>query len=117
MSRNVNKFFHYVSSLVSSCVSGRLLELRGIVYGAVDRASYSMKRFALYFFSLFLAEFVIAEDAGVKRILARYQAIRPAAKDLGMYRLDWADSLGVALKRAAKENRPGLPNHHPRQVW
>ena len=65
-----------------------------------------MKRFALYFFSLFLAEFVVAEDAGVKRILARYQAIRPAAKDLGMYRLDWADSLEVALKRASKENRP-----------
>ena len=65
-----------------------------------------MKHFALYFFSLFLAEFVIAEDAGVKRILARYQAIRPAARDLGMYRLDWADSLDVALKRAAKEKRP-----------
>ena len=65
-----------------------------------------MKRFALYFFSLFLAGFVIAEDAGVKRVLARYQAIRPAAKDLGMYRLDWADSLEVALKRASKENRP-----------
>ena len=65
-----------------------------------------MKRFALYFFLLCLAEFVTAEDADVKRILARYQAIRPAAKDLGMYRLDWADSLEVALKRAAKENRP-----------
>ena len=65
-----------------------------------------MKRFALYFFSLFLAEFVIAEDAGVKRILARYQVIRPVAKDLGMYRLDWADSLDIALKRADKENRP-----------
>ena len=65
-----------------------------------------MKRFALYFISLFLVEFVIAKDAGVERILARYQAIRPATKDLGMYRLDWADSLDVALKRAAKENRP-----------
>ena len=65
-----------------------------------------MKRFAIFFFSLFLGGFVIAEDAGVKRILARYQAIRPAARDLGMYRLDWADSLDVALKRAAKEKRP-----------
>ena len=65
-----------------------------------------MKHFALYFFSLFLAEFVTAEDSGVKRILARYQSLRPAAKDLGMYRLDWADSLDIALKRAAKENRP-----------
>ena len=65
-----------------------------------------MTRLAIYFFSLLLTEFVIAEDAGVKRILARYQAIRPAAKDLGMYRLDWADSLDIALKRAARENRP-----------
>ena len=65
-----------------------------------------MRHFTLFFFSLFLSGFVTAEDAGVKRILARYQAIRPAAKDLGMYRLDWADSLDVALKRAAKEKRP-----------
>ena len=67
---------------------------------------FKMKRFAFYFFSLLLVGFIFAEDAGVKRILARYQAIRPAAKDLGMYRLDWADSLDIALKRAAKENRP-----------
>jgi hypothetical protein len=65
-----------------------------------------MRHFTLFFFSLFLSGFVTAEDAGVKRILARYQAIRPAARDLGMYRLDWADSLDVALKRAAKEKRP-----------
>ena len=65
-----------------------------------------MKRFVFLFFSLFLLGFVRGEDMGVKRILARYQAIRPAAKDLGMYRLDWADSLDEALKRAAKENRP-----------
>jgi len=65
-----------------------------------------MKKIALIFFSVFLAGFVKGEDVDVKRILARYQAIRPAAKDLGMYRLDWADSLDEALKRAAKENRP-----------
>ena len=65
-----------------------------------------MRHFTLFFFSLFLSGFVTAEDAGVKRILARYQAIRPAARDLGMYRLDWADSIDVALKRAAKEKRP-----------
>ena len=65
-----------------------------------------MRHFTIFFFSLFLSGFVTAEDAGVKRILARYQAIRPAARDLGMYRLDWADSLDIALKRAAKENRP-----------
>ena len=65
-----------------------------------------MKTIAIYFFTLLLGGFVKAEDADVKRIFARYQAIRPVAKDLGMYRLDWADSLDVALKRAAKENRP-----------
>ena len=65
-----------------------------------------MKNIALIFFSVFLAGFVKGEDVDAKRILARYQAIRPAAKDLGMYRLDWADSLDEALKRAAKENRP-----------
>ena len=65
-----------------------------------------MRHFTIFFFSLFCSGFVTAEGAGVKRILARYQAIRPAARDLGMYRLDWADSLDVALKRAAKEKRP-----------
>ena len=65
-----------------------------------------MKNIALIFFSVFLAGFVKGEDVDAKRILARYQAIRPTAKDLGMYRLDWADSLDEALKRAAKENRP-----------
>ena len=65
-----------------------------------------MRHFTIFFFSLFLSGFVTAEDAGVKRILARYQAIRPTARDLGMYRLDWADSLDVALTRAAKEKRP-----------
>ena len=65
-----------------------------------------MKRFAIIFGSVLLAGFAAAEDANPKRILARYQALRPAAKDLGMYRLDWADSLDVALKRAAKEKRP-----------
>ena len=65
-----------------------------------------MKNIALIFFSVFLVGFVKGEDVDVKRILVRYQAIRPAAKDLGMYRLDWADSLDEALKCAAKENRP-----------
>ena len=47
-----------------------------------------------------------AEKGNAKRILDRYQALRPLAKDLAMYRLDWADSLDVALKRAVKEKRP-----------
>jgi len=57
---------------------------------------------------LFLVVAVMGVAAGrdAKRILDRYQALRPQAKDLAMYRLDWAESLDVALKRAAKEKRP-----------
>ncbi len=65
-----------------------------------------MKRLSLILVSLLFSEFAGAEDGAVKRILARHQAIRPAARDLGMYRLDWADSLDVALKRAVTEKRP-----------
>jgi hypothetical protein len=54
----------------------------------------------------FLAGFAFAENPAAKRILAGYQALRPASRDLAMYRLDWAESLDVALKRAARENRP-----------
>ena len=54
----------------------------------------------------FLAGFALAEDSAAKRILAGHQALRPAAKDLAMYRLDWEDSLEIALKRAARESRP-----------
>ena len=55
---------------------------------------------------VFLAGFALAEDSAAKRILAGHQALRPAAKDLAMYRLDWEDSLDVALKRAGREKRP-----------
>ena len=64
-----------------------------------------MKRITIFLLSLWLAN-VASAAASSQRILARYQSLRPAAKDLGMYRLDWADSLDVALKRAAKEKRP-----------
>ena len=55
---------------------------------------------------LLAATFAPAQDNAVKSVLDRYADFRPAAKDLGMYRLDWADSLDVALKRAAAEKRP-----------
>ena len=55
---------------------------------------------------LFLVGFAFAENPSAKRILVGYEALRPSAKDLAMYRLDWEDSLDVALKRAIKENRP-----------
>tara|TARA_B100001971_G_C18044610_1_gene459497 strand:+ start:327 stop:581 length:255 start_codon:yes stop_codon:yes gene_type:complete len=49
---------------------------------------------------------VTAADRNAKRILDRYDVLRPKAKDLAMYRLDWAESLDVAMKRAVRENRP-----------
>ena len=65
-----------------------------------------MKKSAIATVALLLAGLASAADAPAQRILARHQSIRPAAKDLGMYRLDWADSLDIALKHAAKEKRP-----------
>ena len=50
--------------------------------------------------------FSLAQNADVKRILARYDELRPTKSDLAMYQLDWAESLEVALERAAKEDRP-----------
>ena len=69
-----------------------------------------MKRTSRYFFSLWatvlLAGTGWSEGTGTRGILERYRSIRPEAKDLAMYRLDWATSLDDALKRAAKESRP-----------
>lgn len=50
--------------------------------------------------------FVSAQDADAKRVLDRYEAIRPGAELLSMYRLDWASSLNEALERSTKEARP-----------
>ena len=43
-------------------------------------------------------------DAGM--IQERYQQKRPDARQLAMYRLDWADSIGTALDRSRVEGRP-----------
>ena len=64
-----------------------------------------MNRFTFLLLSLWLTDDSSAAGSP-QHILARYQALRPAEKDLGMYRLDGAEWLGVALKRAAKEKRP-----------
>ena len=49
-----------------------------------------------------------AQDENARQILSRFDAVRPDASQLGMYRLDWADSLDAALQRADKEGRPVL---------
>lgn len=50
----------------------------------------------------------LAQDEDAKRILARFDTIRPTANELAMYRLNWAESLDDALQRAAAESRPVL---------
>ena len=55
-----------------------------------------------------LSTLVPAQVADVKRILERYDELRPETSELGIYQLDWAASLEVALERAAKEDRPIL---------
>ncbi|MFP6857283.1 MAG: hypothetical protein VCA73_08430 [Roseibacillus sp.] len=55
-----------------------------------------------------LSTLVPAQVADVKRILERYDELRPETSELGIYQLDWAESLEVALERAAKEDRPIL---------
>ena len=65
-----------------------------------------MKLIAQILLLLILIGKAPGQDPDAERILARYQSIRPTAKDLVMYQLDWTESLDVALKRAAKEQRP-----------
>ena len=47
-----------------------------------------------------------AEQPGVGEILGLYQEKRPDARQLGIYRLDWADSIETALDRSRTEGRP-----------
>ncbi len=54
------------------------------------------------------ASIASAQDHEARSILDRYDAFRPSARDLAMYRLDWAASLEEARERAAREKRPVL---------
>ncbi len=55
---------------------------------------------------LLVTTFAPAQDSTVKAVLDRYEGFRPAAKELAMYRIDWAPSLAEAQKRARREKRP-----------
>lgn len=46
----------------------------------------------------------LAQDA--ERIDEAFERIRPADAELGVFQLDWADSLQEAKDRAARERRP-----------
>ena len=56
--------------------------------------------------ALVVSSIALAQDENVSRVLAKFDRIRPSERDLAMYRLDWADSLSDAQKRAAREGRP-----------
>ena len=47
-----------------------------------------------------------AQDKQVQSILQKYDRLRPAARELGMYQLDWAETLEEAQTRAKREDRP-----------
>ncbi len=55
---------------------------------------------------LFAASVTMAQDADVARVARKYLKLRPTPAELAMYSLDWADSLGEALQRGVRENRP-----------
>ena len=64
-------------------------------------------RFLFCMIALLIATNVsTAQDKAAKRILAKFDEMRPSEEELAMYRLDWADSLEHALDRAKSENRP-----------
>ena len=66
-----------------------------------------MLRMSLCLVSLLTAtSSTFGQDEGAKQILAQFDDMRPTANELGMYRLDWAGSLGGALQRADEERRP-----------
>src|SRR5262245_16733208 len=53
----------------------------------------------------------LPKSAEVQKVLDKYQAARPDAKDLAWFSLDWAVTLKEAKERAAKEQRPILFLH------
>jgi hypothetical protein len=47
-----------------------------------------------------------AVNDDVQKVLDKYRAARPGAKDLAIFQLDWAPTLKDAKARAAREERP-----------
>ena len=72
------------------------------------RRSEMKRALLLLVILLATASIASAQDDKARSILDRYDAFRPRAKDLAMYRLDWAASLEEARQRAARERRPVL---------
>ena len=65
-----------------------------------------MRKLVFCVAALIASSVASAQDVRTDRVLAKYDKIRPNESELAMYRLDWADSLADAQKRAAHEGRP-----------
>ena len=61
---------------------------------------------SLCFFWLAVSSCLAVDKDQAERVLQRYQEKRPNARQLAMYRLDWADSIETALERSGREGRP-----------
>jgi hypothetical protein len=48
----------------------------------------------------------LASEPSVRRLLGKYNTIRPDDDQLAMYRLDWVESLADAQDLALLDNRP-----------
>ena len=65
-----------------------------------------MRSLACVLVAVLTATAGLADDAAVRRLLVKYQVMRPDDDALAMYRLDWEMSLPAAQQRALLENRP-----------
>jgi len=57
---------------------------------------------------LLLASLAPAQEPGVAAVLKRFDAAKPAEKEMGFFSLDWVCSLAEAKARARVEKRPVL---------
>ena len=65
-----------------------------------------MRQIVFCFAVLLTAGVSSAQVQQVDRVLEKFDRLRPGDRELAMYRLDWADTLDDALRRAARERRP-----------
>ena len=65
-----------------------------------------MRTFIFFLVGLAIAGNAPSQDKQVQSILKKYDRLRPAARALGMYQLDWAETLKEAQTRAKREGRP-----------
>ncbi len=47
-----------------------------------------------------------AQELAVERVLTWYHLLRPPARDLAVYQLDWSSSIDQARKQAIAQRRP-----------